>query len=117
MSLNLCAPIRNGPNLTIQNHTRFEKQKRPIFTSQKKLGEFLCKWGSCSLWQKQGAPFAGGAIMAMFKTGSMQWGHGRLKKSMGKQQNMYEILFHTAEKTQYDAIVNEVIQKKKYDEF
>ena len=49
--------------------------------------------------------------MAMFKTSSMQWGHGRLKKSMGKEQNMYEILFHTAEKTQYDTIVNEVIQK------
>ena len=100
MSLNLFAPIRNGPN----------------FTSQKKNSGSFCANGDLAVSGKNRAPLLPEAQMAMFKTGSMQWGHGRLKKLMGKQQNMYEILFHTAEKTQYDTIVNEVIQKK-YDEF
>ena len=56
MSLNLFAPIRNGPNLTIQNHTRFEKQKRPIFTSQKKNSGSFCANGDLAVSGKNRAP-------------------------------------------------------------
>lgn len=53
------APIRHGADLTIQNHTNFRNHSSSLRLN--KNSSSFVQMGSCSLWQKQGAPFAGGA--------------------------------------------------------